>query len=223
MPGFSHDFTLWTIHLRELFCSHLSDWIFLSVASDTCFLHVSLDCSVHCTLFTWNSWSSSLFLWQSSLFGVEVILRDACFPHVAQLGFFCPLHIVYVELMADFGFLAFFWLSGFLLAFWPSSGFLTFIGLPGLTLGLLACCFSWLSGLMFLNPLASMVLLWRFSVVFLFGLHEFVIASSLQKQNRNPQRKVAPFSLSGPVTAKFLSSWFRIALLFQFYFSSLIR
>ena len=91
------------------------------------------------------------------------------------------------------------------------------------SLGLLACCFSWLSGLMFLNPLAGMVPLWRFSVVFLFGLHEFVIASSLQKQNRSPQRKVVPFSLSGPVTAKFLSSWFRIALLFQFYFSSLIR
>ena len=64
----------------ELFCSHLSAWIFLSVASDTCFLHVSLDFSVPCTLFTWNSdWIflsvafyrsrllRSLFLWQSCI------------------------------------------------------------------------------------------------------------------------------------------------------------
>ena len=131
-------------HLRELFCSHLSDWIFLSVASDTCFLHVSLDfsvpctlftwnsdwnflsvasdtCFLHvsldfsvpCTLFTWNSWSSSLFLWQSWLFGVEVILRDAC-----SLDFSVRC-------------LLFTWNSWLFLAFWPSSGFLAFFGLSG--------------------------------------------------------------------------------------------
>jgi hypothetical protein len=74
-------------HLRELFCSHLSDSIFLSVASDTCFLHVSLDFSIPCTLFTWNSdW---IFL---------SVASDTCFLHVS-LNFYCLLHIVYVELM----------------------------------------------------------------------------------------------------------------------------
>ncbi len=58
--------------------------------------------TVPCTLFTWNSWSSSLFLRQSWLFGVKVILRDVCFPHVAQLGFLYHLYIVYVELILDF-------------------------------------------------------------------------------------------------------------------------
>ncbi len=70
---------------------------------------------------------------QAVPFGVWIFL-SAMFFSRCQLGFFCPLHTAYVEYIADFGFLAFFWLSGLLLAFWPSSGFLAFFWLSGLLL-----------------------------------------------------------------------------------------
>ena len=74
-------------HLRELFCSHLSDWILLSVASDTCFLHVSLDFSVPLHI---------VYVELRLDFSVRRLryMFSSC-----QLGFFCPLYIVYVELM----------------------------------------------------------------------------------------------------------------------------
>jgi hypothetical protein len=121
-------------HLRELFCSHLSDWIFLFdafIGRDyyaLCFFgrvaSLRLDFSVrHLHL---SRLLRSLFLWQSciSMIGIQ---RSLC-------ELFCSHLLDFLSQASFLGRALFFWLSGLLLAFWPSSGSLAFFWLSGLHL-----------------------------------------------------------------------------------------
>ncbi len=81
-------------------------------------MSLSLDFSVRCTLFTWNSWLVLAF-WPSSGF----------------LAFFWLSGLLLASWPSS-GYLAFFWLSGLHLAFWPSSVFPYW---PVASLGILAC------------------------------------------------------------------------------------